>query len=129
MAVRYLAALDVIAINATILTQYQETPMVRDQGGLEGAIMRPQMAAHYENADLMTQAALLMQGIALAHAFVDGNKRTALIAGVVFLHLNGFSVASAATEFGQQIESLVRHQTTSEAFTVWLRERLQPRER
>jgi death-on-curing protein len=34
-------------------------------------------------------------GIARNHAFVDGNKRTALVVSEAFLRLNGFRVAAA----------------------------------
>jgi death-on-curing protein len=57
---------------------------------MESAVMRPQMVAHYEGADLLTQAVtLLLLAISQAQAFVDGNKRTAMFAALVFLELNG----------------------------------------
>lgn len=125
---RYLTTLDVMAMNAAILQKYGSTSLLRDEGLLESAIMRPQMAAHYEEADLITQAALLISGIAFAHAFLDGNKRTALAAGATFLHLNGHWIASEPGEFGQQIEALVNRSDSLDAamahFTGWLRPRL-----
>ena len=128
--VRYLAVLDVVAMNEAILRQYGNSSLLRDQGILESAMMRPQMAAHYEEADLVTQTALLIAGIALAHAFLDGNKRTALAAGTTFLHLNGQWIVSEPGEFGQQIEALVNHSASLEQamdhFIAWLRPRKQP---
>jgi death-on-curing protein len=120
----YLSTLDIIALNQRILADEQQEATTRDDGLLEGALMRTQMAAHYEGADLVAQAALLMQGIALAHAFVDGNKRTALAAGTIFLDLNGSYIASAPMEFGRQIEAMVTRAITLDLFVAWLRERL-----
>ena len=124
----YLSAMDSVSLNQQILQEEHQESTVRDAGLLEGAVMRPQMAAHYEEADLIAQAALLIQGIALAHAFVDGNKRTALAAGTVFLDLNGVFIECAPTEFGQQILGVVERTHTLVAFTAWMRERMQTNE-
>lgn len=59
---------------------------------LESALARPRNAAAYESADLATQAATLLWGIVRNHPFRDGNKRTALIATVAFLDVNGYTV-------------------------------------
>ncbi|MFI5271565.1 MAG: Fic family protein [Ktedonobacterales bacterium] len=81
---RYPAAADVMGLNDAILRRMRSaSSTARDAKALESASMRPQMAAHYEGADLVSQAATLMADIALAHAFVDGNKRTAFAAGRV----------------------------------------------
>ena len=128
--IRYLAVLDVVAMNEAILLQYESSSLLRDEGALESAMMRPQIAAHYEEADLVTQAALLIAGIALAHAFLDGNKRTALAAGTTFLHLNSYWIVSEPGEFGRQIETLVKHPDSLEEamarFIAWLRPHMQP---
>lgn len=59
---------------------------------------RPQHAAHYASADLATQAATLLWGIAEHQPFVDGNKRTALVVTLTFLALNGYVVALSEDE-------------------------------
>ncbi len=125
-SIRYLAALDVIALNAYIMQEMKQASQVLDENILESALMRPQAASHYEQADLVTQAALLIEGIARAHAFMDGNKRTALAAGTIFLKINGYFIDSAPGEFGRQIEALVTRATTITAFVAWLRKRLRP---
>jgi death on curing protein len=87
----YLTLDDVRGLHADVMwrTGFLPAP-VRDLGALESAIMRPQMmVAHYEGADLLTQAVTLLLAISQAQAFVDGNKRTAMFAALVFLELNG----------------------------------------
>ena len=59
---------------------------------LEGALSRPQQYAHYQDADLASQAVALTHGIVEAHAFQDGNKRVALQAFMTFLAVNGHTV-------------------------------------
>lgn len=126
---QHLAAADVAAMNQTILQRAGEGIYhLRDEGALESAVLRPQMAEHYEGADIVAQAATLIAGIALAHAFLDGNKRTAAAAGASFLYLNGWQIDSVSPEFGQQIEALVNRsgslRDAIEQFTDWLRERV-----
>lgn len=112
-------------MNVALLAKEGNTALLRDPGALESAVMRPQTSAHYEQADLITQAALLIAGVALAHPFLDGNKRTALAAGATFLDLNGMQVTSDGEEFGHQIEALVVSQEderiATDVLASWLR--------
>lgn len=121
---------DVLGINEFVLAQQSQQSLLRDVGGLQSAIMRPQMAANYEDADLARQAALLVSGIALAHAFVDGNKRTAIMAGEMFLDLNGYILDSEPLEFANAILALVNRteslETATDRFTAWIRARMRP---
>src|SRR5690242_13363911 len=113
----YLTVAEVQYINEEALAQDGQQSLLVDVGKLESAIMRPQMAANYEGADLACQTALLVSGIALAHAFVDGNKRTALLAGRLFLRLNGFVLEREPLEFANAILALVNHTERLEAAT------------
>ncbi len=87
--------------------------------------MRPQMAAHYESADLVHQAALLAVGISQAQAYVQGNKRTAFIAADVFLRANGCPFRGDPLEVARQLAAVAGRQGTLEeaaaGFTEWLR--------
>jgi death on curing protein len=116
----YISPEEVIEFNKRVTRQ---AGLLRDQAGLESAIMRPQMAAYYEETDIAAQTALLIEGIAMAHAFVDGNKRTALIAGVTFLGVNGYKLQDARDRLAKQIEELVTGRDI-EQFTKWLRIRI-----
>lgn len=122
---------DAEALHAAAMLAMDEQPRpLVNLGALDGALHRPRNAAHYEDADLATQAAMLMGGIAHAHAFEDGNKRTALMVGDVFLQNNGLWIVAAPVEIGRQIEGLLTRDTTEEEaivrFAAWLRPRLQP---
>lgn len=133
MPYRYLSEDEVWTINSAILSQERNASLLRDRIALSGALMRPQMAAHYEQADLVTQAAILISAIAHAHVFLDGNKRTALVAGVVFLDLNGFQMDISPSDdmFGRQIEALLLSSDSIEIaerhFGEWLRAHVTPK--
>ena len=63
-----------------------------DFGRLESAVLRPLTTVGGEDAyvDVYDKAAALMHSLARNHAFVDGNKRTAAAAMIIFLKVNGF---------------------------------------
>src|ERR1700734_4272937 len=65
---------------------------VRDLGLLDSACHRPQASFFGQEAypALTGKAAALMHSLAGNHALVDGNKRLALLATVVFLRINGY---------------------------------------
>ena len=65
---------------------------VRDLGLLDSACHRPQAAFYGQEAypTLTEKAAALMHSLCCNHALVDGNKRLALLGGVVFLRINGY---------------------------------------
>lgn len=117
----YITLEEVIEFNKLVTG---EGGLLRDRAGLERAIMRPQTAAYYEDADIARQASLLIEGVAAIHAFIDGNKRTALLTGLTFLEVNGYKVRDAHNVIGKRIEELVIGHDI-ELFTTWLRSRIQ----
>lgn len=78
----YLTLEDALELYAAIIdaTTEQAPALLRSRPRLEGALARPATYAHYQDADLALQAAVLAHGIAESQAFVDGNKRLALVA-------------------------------------------------
>lgn len=62
---------------------------IRDENALESALVRAENKAAYGNPSIHDLAAAYVFGITRNHAFVDGNKRTAIVAAGTFLLLNG----------------------------------------
>ena len=124
----YLGLADVIAIHHHVMTGLGSNPAPFRAGGeglLESAVMRPQMAAHYEDADLIRQAALLAVGISQSQAFLDGNKRTAFGALRAFLRLNGNTFTAESLRVAEQLEAVAERTDSLDAatarFETWLR--------
>ncbi len=67
---------------------------VRDLGLLDSACHRPAAGLFGREAypTLAGKAAAMMHSLACNHALVDGNKRLALLATVVFLRINGYQL-------------------------------------
>jgi death-on-curing protein len=82
---------DVLLIHEEQLARYGGSAGVRDAGLLESAIAMPRASAggEFAHEDIFAMAAAYAFHIAQNQPFVDGNKRTGLLAALVFLDLNG----------------------------------------
>lgn len=131
MAIAYLTVADIISLHEFIMqkTGFAPEPL-RNEGRLESAAMRPQMAAYYEGADLIRQAAILAVGISQAQAFVDGNKRTALIAFDVFLQRNKYLITgdddAVVDQLDHVAQEILDRDGAIDRFEAWLRTHIQP---
>lgn len=63
---------------------------LRDENVLESALARAANKANSGDPTVEDLAAAYVFGIARNHAFVDGNKRTAIVAAGAFLIVNGY---------------------------------------
>jgi death-on-curing protein len=81
---------DILAIHDRLLAAHGGAAGVRDSGLLQSALARAkQLAAYGDNVDSVDLACAYTAGIVKNHPFVDGNKRTGFVAGLLFLELNG----------------------------------------
>jgi death-on-curing protein len=103
----YLTLEDVLSLHGLIIgaSSTQAAAQLRNRDGLESALARPAAYAHYEDADLAHQAAALAHAIAEGQQFIDGNKRTALVAMLTFLEINGSRVEASDRELADWILS------------------------
>lgn len=76
--------------------------------------------AAYTDAGLAEVAAAYAFGIAKAHAFVDGNKRTAFVTAVTFLRLNSFTFRPDPVDGVRAMEGLASGDVTEAEFAKWL---------
>lgn len=86
---RCLSVEEVIEINAEVVRKFGGIHGLRDRGGLQSAVGRPQ-SGYY--ADAIEEAAALFESLSQNHPFLDGNKRTAITATGVFLLVHGFDL-------------------------------------
>ncbi|MEM8851609.1 MAG: type II toxin-antitoxin system death-on-curing family toxin [Pseudomonadota bacterium] len=93
---------------------------MRDRSLLEGALARPVNRFGYGETDLTVLAAAYAFGIAKAHAFVDGNKRTAFVTAVTFLRANGSKPTFDQVEIVRMMEGLASGRINEGRFKDWL---------
>lgn len=123
----WLTTAEVIALFAIALNidDGEARRRLRSESALDGAVARPRAYADYQGADLALQAAVLGHGIAQAQAFIDGNKRAALMAVLVFLDINGVAVVATDPQLADWIEQLSGPAGVEE-FAKLLREAMRP---
>ena len=112
----------IIAMHDEQLTIHGGTSGLRDEGKLESALDRPKNRWAYEQADLPELAAAYAFGIARNHPFVDGNKRTSLLALYTFLGVNGFDFIVPEAEAAAIILALAAGEVDEEGLTRWIRD-------
>jgi death-on-curing protein len=106
--VRYLSATAVARIN-----EIEVGPnLLVDSALLESAVARPRQSAGGEDAypDIHSKAAALLESLALNHPFIDGNKRTAILATIWFYNLNGWWFTASQDELVDFVLEVVEGQ-------------------
>ena len=90
----FLELAEIVAIHADQIERYGGTPGIRDVGLLQSAVAVPRstFAGRLLHEDLCEMAAAYLFHIIRNHPFLDGNKRTGLVAAVVFLAMNGVDI-------------------------------------
>ena len=115
----------VLAMHKAQIVQHGGDDGVRDIGLLDSALARPKNVEAYEpDADLARLAAAYGFGIAKNHPFIDGNKRTALVATLSFLEINGAELIAETKDLYLAFLSLADGTLTEDELAAWLRERI-----
>lgn len=118
----YLTVADVLALHAILLQRYGGASGIRDPGALECALFRPQTGYY---ADIVAEAAALMESLAINHPFIDGNKRIAFAAVDVFLRINGHRISGTPLELYADMTRMLETGTFDLAhLDPWLRRRV-----
>lgn len=117
---RYLSVQEILQINAQILGEAK----VRDIKLLESATARPTHTLTGKDAypTLTRKAAALTHSLVQNHCFVDGNKRTAFIAAVVFLELNGYKLKAKQEDVVKFMLDIANKTLDLQGIERWLKE-------
>ena len=98
---------------------------VRDAAQLSAALARPRNLYAYESADVYRLAAAYAFGIARNHPFVDGNKRTALMAMYTFLRLNGLQLGAREEDAYLTMMQVAEGALTEPELAAWIKQHSQ----
>ncbi len=113
-------------IHAAVLAAFGGAEGIRDEGLLHSAVAAPQATLGGQSpfADLVEVAAAYLFYLCRNHAFVDGNKRTALTAAVVFLRLNSVEPAPDSDKWEALVLDVAASRVDRDATTKRLRKLL-----
>jgi death-on-curing protein len=98
---------DALTLHDRLLALHGGARGLRDGGLLKSALARPQQQLAYnEDANIIDMAAAYTAGIMRNHPFVDGNKRTGFVVGILFLELNGYRFTASEEDAAQAVLKL-----------------------
>lgn len=100
--------------------------MVTNRGQLESALARPMhtFGGQLFYPTLIERAAALLHGVATAHAFFEGNKRTAWLCTATYLEREGSPLQSiSATEVADFVVDVVVGNINHTDTSLWLLDR------
>jgi death on curing protein len=120
----YLTAEQVLFIHARLITETGGSHGVRDLSMLLSALGRPQSSFDDQDLypDLFSKAAALLDSLIRNHPFVDGNKRTGIVAAGLFLQINGYRLTASDTELETFTLEVARAQKNIDKVAAWFRD-------
>ena len=116
----------ILAVHDEQLAEHGGLSGVRDSGLLESALARPEHLAAYGEPDIAELAASYGYGIARNHPFIDGNKRTAFIAALLFLVFNHYSFQASDSDKVIVMLKVAAGEITEAEFAAWIRSHSKP---
>jgi death-on-curing protein len=116
----------VLAIHDRQLVEHGGAAGLRDESLLHSALGRPLNHFTYASPDIIELAILYTAGIVQNHPFVDGNKRTAFVVGVLFLELNEYFFTASEAAAAQAVLELAAGTIDEAGFCAFLRANVKP---
>ena len=114
-----------LSVHERLLVLHGGPEGVRDIALLEPALARPQhLAAYGDRPDVSDLAAATTAGIVRNHPFVDGNKRTGFVLGILFLELNGMRFAATEEAATQAVLDLAAGTIDLKRYAAFLRDNI-----
>ena len=110
----------ILAVHDEQLAEHGGLSGVRDSGLLESALARPEHLAAYGEPDIAELAASYGYGIARNHPFIDGNKRTAFVAALLFLVFNHYSFQASDSDKVIVMLKVAAGEITEAEFAAWI---------
>jgi death on curing protein len=120
----FLTTDEILAIHADQIARYGGAGELRDVALLESALAMPQASFDGEllHPTLEEMAAAYLFHLVKNHPFVDGNKRTGLMAAIAFLGLNGRRLVAEPGALGDLVLGVAEGQRSKADVAVFLRE-------
>jgi death-on-curing protein len=112
----------VLAMHSEQLAEHGGSDGIRDETLLDSALAKPlNVLAYADEPDIFRVAASYAFGIARNHAFIDGNKRTALVVSITFLDRNGWDIVAPKEEVYFTFLHLAEGKLSEDDLADWFR--------
>jgi death-on-curing protein len=113
---------DTLALHDRLLALHGGAAGVRDDGLLKSALARArQIHAYADKPHIIDMAAAYTAGVVRNHPFIDGNKRTGFVVGILFLELNGYAFTASEEDAAQAVLKLAAGTLDEAGYAKFLR--------
>jgi death on curing protein len=113
---------EVFALHDDQIQRYGGSAGIRDVALLKSAV--GVVAATFDgrllHETLFEMAAAILYGICRNHPFIDGNKRTAVAAALIFLEMNGIDIKADEDDFYDLVIGVAESRVSKSAVAVFL---------
>ena len=124
----WLTAAQVRRLHAESIRLFGGVAGLRDEGLLESALGRPRHLWTYEpDVSMPSLAAAYGFGLAKNHAFLDGNKRIALLSLRAFLFRNGYRFVPGVADTVTTFEGVASGAVSEKQLAAWIADHTAPR--
>lgn len=119
---------ELLRIHRIAMIDQGSDPGIRDRGLLESAMATPQQqfGGAYLHSDVPAMAAAYSFHLCKNHPFLDGNKRAAFAAMIMFLSDNQWTFECQVDDAERAILELAAGVLSKEGWTTWVRSRCSP---
>ena len=120
---KYIGLEQLLQLHVLVIRQSGGSDGLRDLGRLEAAIATQTQEVFGEELykGALEKAAALCRGIIADHAFVDGNKRTGMLAALTLIELNGYCFDGKDGELEDFAVIVAVEYLEVSAISVWLK--------
>jgi len=117
---RWISKRAVLSTHSEQLAEHGGSDGIRDETLLDSALAKPlNVYAYADRPDIFRLAASYAFGIARNHAFIDGNKRTALVVSLTFLSLGGWEISASKEDLYFTFLHLADGSLSEDELTIW----------
>jgi len=121
--VKYLSAEEILVIHSEVIDKTGGLHGLRDAGLLASIAERPKTSFGGNEVFKTTfeKAAAYFESLAKYHVFLDGNKRTSIVASVRFLYINDLEFTATNREVENFVLKIIVEKLEIKAIAVWLK--------
>lgn len=118
---------EVVVFHDRLLALHGGAAGIRDEGLLKSALARARQHATYtQPLDIVFLAAIYTTAIVKNHPFIDGNKRTGFLIGILFLELNGYRFTASQEDAANVVLALASSSMDEISYAAFLRTNSKP---
>ena len=119
---------DLLTIHQRIIDKLGGTSGLRDPGMLQAIVSKPNASFGGDELypDIPAKAAALYEAVINYHVFIDGNKRTSVIALGLYLEQNGFDLTATNDEIEKYTIRVATSQPNLADVAIWIRNHIKP---